>query len=429
MKRSFQFLAILVIALVIPQFAYATPAAQRCEPSTAVLSGNNAIYETEPGEVVRHTWSFENNGYCDWPRGVQFVFVGGERFSGPHTYDLDQLAPGQTASVVADLQAPSSAGEYVGEWQLRSKDIALSEKLPVSFAVVALQIALPASDPVRNNGDFTQEPGPREPAGDVVIEPLFMGEVPHIASFGDLIEIPPGETVDGEIVCEQGFPVGAHWHSPTHLWEPDTDQAPRIYRSQGGGDSWRFGFRNPSNEVSAYYFASVRCLVNAPGSTFNVTIPLNLFARQSATANAICPGDSVIVGGGFDLQAGSGVELRTSDSDMASNSWELKAYNPAAAATAVTVAATCYSDEGASVSRSTSGWKEADSGEIAAAGATCPEGTLTTNGGFGHIGFIYYYSKPYITHLGNGTTWLVRVWNPSIIDHHVYASATCLSLP
>jgi hypothetical protein len=73
-----------------------------------------------PNLTFTKTWRLKNNGTCTWTTSYAIVFSGGNAMNGPATQNLaGSVNPGQTIDVSVNLTAPSSTGDYKGEWKLR----------------------------------------------------------------------------------------------------------------------------------------------------------------------------------------------------------------------------------------------------------------------------------------------------------------------
>ncbi|KAA3647114.1 MAG: hypothetical protein DWQ07_06355 [Chloroflexi bacterium] len=424
MRITLRLMVIALAAFVLPQLVLAAPTEQRCEPSAAVISGADAVYESAPGEVVRHTWKLENDGRCDWPRGTQLVFAGGERFSGPQSYELDSLAPGQTTNVVVDLQTPTSAGEYSGVWQVRSGDAAISGRLVVGFIVAPPVIAEP-NNPTRD--DSGQDDLPFG-----IDSPQTHGGLP--TPFIDLqasdnVQVPAGGIGNVTIACEEGVVVGGGWY----IYEDfegshNYNNSATVYESRQVGNGWRLSFRNPSDtDILAY--GAAYCLHNVGGTTFDIIYPVPLNPLSSNEGLAHCPEGSLMVGGGFNVFPYDELELRRNDSSPDTNSWKIKVFNRSAFSTSATVSATCYIGGTASISRVASGWNSIDPQEGDWEYVFCPEDSLMTNGGFGQTGFLYQQSLNFDEVASAPDYWQVAAYNPFGSTHSLYASAVCVSFP
>jgi hypothetical protein len=89
----------------------------------------------EPGTVFRKTWRIRNSGTCTWDAGYRFMFLSGDRMSGPRSMPLGSLdrnpqstplfpivRPGEEIELSVTLIAPFEEGTSLGEWQLFAPD-------------------------------------------------------------------------------------------------------------------------------------------------------------------------------------------------------------------------------------------------------------------------------------------------------------------
>lgn len=73
-----------------------------------------------PGAGFRKTWRIYNNGTCTWDTNYYLDFVSGDRMQGGSVRVPATVKPGQTVDISADLIAPYTAGNYKGNWQMRT---------------------------------------------------------------------------------------------------------------------------------------------------------------------------------------------------------------------------------------------------------------------------------------------------------------------
>lgn len=73
-----------------------------------------------PGAGFRKTWRIYNNGSCTWDSNYYLDFASGDRMQGGSARIPGTVKPGQTVDISVDLIAPSKAGNYKGNWQMRS---------------------------------------------------------------------------------------------------------------------------------------------------------------------------------------------------------------------------------------------------------------------------------------------------------------------
>ncbi len=78
--------------------------------------------ELIPGEEFTKVWQLRNTGSCTWNSAYSLVFDSGDSMGGPASKSLTAgtVAPGQVVDISVDLTAPSSPGEYRGNWKIRN---------------------------------------------------------------------------------------------------------------------------------------------------------------------------------------------------------------------------------------------------------------------------------------------------------------------
>ena len=72
------------------------------------------------GSGFRKTWRVYNNGSCTWDSNYYLDFVSGDRMNGNSVRIPTTVKPGQTIDISVDMVAPNRAGNYKGNWQMRS---------------------------------------------------------------------------------------------------------------------------------------------------------------------------------------------------------------------------------------------------------------------------------------------------------------------
>ena len=105
----------------------------------------------EPGKVFTKTWSLKNVGTCTWTSGYDIVFYSGDAMGAPSAVQITTgtIAPGQTVEVSVNLTAPSSAGTYRGNWQMRdpSDNIFGIENSTSGYFWVEIKVVVPTNTP------------------------------------------------------------------------------------------------------------------------------------------------------------------------------------------------------------------------------------------------------------------------------------------
>lgn len=71
-----------------------------------------------PGDKFTKTWRVKNSGSCDWPRGFQIMFVGGDRFGADTTTINQKVKAGDAVEISIPMTAPYLSGVVNSNWQL-----------------------------------------------------------------------------------------------------------------------------------------------------------------------------------------------------------------------------------------------------------------------------------------------------------------------
>jgi len=73
------------------------------------------------GETFTKIWRLKNAGSCDWTSDYALIFVNGNAMNGAAASPINTtVKPGQTVDVSVRLTAPADAGNYTGNWMLRT---------------------------------------------------------------------------------------------------------------------------------------------------------------------------------------------------------------------------------------------------------------------------------------------------------------------
>lgn len=96
---------------------------------------NNALYIGETGPADKTTvtagkpfekgWSMQNNGTCSWGEGYAFAFLSGQQLGGKDVVigsNDSSTSPGHSQAFIVKLTAPTTPGEYIGNWQMKAPD-------------------------------------------------------------------------------------------------------------------------------------------------------------------------------------------------------------------------------------------------------------------------------------------------------------------
>lgn len=74
-----------------------------------------------PGTEFSKVWRLRNVGSCAWTAKYELVFYSGDKMQGASTTKFNtRVEPGEYIDVGVNLTAPSSTGEYLGYWKLRT---------------------------------------------------------------------------------------------------------------------------------------------------------------------------------------------------------------------------------------------------------------------------------------------------------------------
>ncbi len=94
-------------------------------------SGSNCTYEAQlvssslpygaglnSAQSFTQTWELKNTGSCPWQEASLQLVTGNSFNSSPGEWPLPETAPGDTARLSLQFQAPQDAGTYRGDWQM-----------------------------------------------------------------------------------------------------------------------------------------------------------------------------------------------------------------------------------------------------------------------------------------------------------------------
>ncbi|MBV6396858.1 MAG: hypothetical protein HFACDABA_02460 [Anaerolineales bacterium] len=74
-----------------------------------------------PGAAFKKTWRLKNAGTCTWSTSYSLVYASGEKMGSTLSVAMPKaVAPGESVDVSVDMSAPSAAGKYRGNWQLKN---------------------------------------------------------------------------------------------------------------------------------------------------------------------------------------------------------------------------------------------------------------------------------------------------------------------
>jgi len=100
-----------------------TSAAPKCTDAAILVEDvtypDNTIVPA--GEKFTKTWKLQNTGRCKWV-GYTIAFVSGDRMSSPDTAPVPETEAGKPVDVSIDLVAPTTDGNYLGNFELRNAE-------------------------------------------------------------------------------------------------------------------------------------------------------------------------------------------------------------------------------------------------------------------------------------------------------------------
>ena len=98
--------------------------------SGAAQGCDNSIYLSDvtikdgtvmtPGQTFTKTWAVQNTGTCTWNTSYKLVFSFGTAMNGTSVAIPQDVAPGAQTQISVNLAAPSSLGNYTGNWKLQN---------------------------------------------------------------------------------------------------------------------------------------------------------------------------------------------------------------------------------------------------------------------------------------------------------------------
>lgn len=102
-----------------------------------------------PGETFTKVWRLQNVGTCTWTRDYKALLFSGDGMSAPSVVPMpDNVSPGETVDITADMVAPAKAGTYQGNWKLQNQDGAWFGIGPSGGSVFWVRVIVDASGAV-----------------------------------------------------------------------------------------------------------------------------------------------------------------------------------------------------------------------------------------------------------------------------------------
>lgn len=99
-----------------------TPGARACLNSAFVSDvtvPDGTVFA--PGQTFNKIWRVRNTGTCAWGPDDQFTFVTGEALTANAAIAVPATAAGATADLLVAMTAPTTPGNYSGQWRLKNR--------------------------------------------------------------------------------------------------------------------------------------------------------------------------------------------------------------------------------------------------------------------------------------------------------------------
>ncbi|MBS3919496.1 MAG: hypothetical protein KG012_11480 [Deltaproteobacteria bacterium] len=114
--------------------------------------------QMQPNQGFTKTWRLRNTGSCTWGSGYSLVFVGGTQMGAPGSVSVPSVAPNGTADISVPMIAPSSAGAYQGNWQMRNpKGQTFGQQVWVKINVASAPPPPPPPPPCTDGAQFVAD--------------------------------------------------------------------------------------------------------------------------------------------------------------------------------------------------------------------------------------------------------------------------------
>ncbi len=114
-----------LLASFIPLSGSGFPSASAATLCDAVKFVSDVTYKdgssVAPGLAFTKTWKLRNDGTCTWTTAYTLVYVSGEKMGTVLSVSIPAVtAPGGEVDVSVNMVAPTTAGSYTGNWQLKN---------------------------------------------------------------------------------------------------------------------------------------------------------------------------------------------------------------------------------------------------------------------------------------------------------------------
>jgi len=135
-----------------PQDEPSPPVVKEVEDDGIPCNDSHIISETikdgsvfSPGDTFKKSWTLRNEGDCDWTTGYTFKFIEGDRMSGESSFNIPSvIEPNEDITLIVNLTAPNTAGNYTGVWQLFADD---NEELGRYWVKITVGVVAPPAAP------------------------------------------------------------------------------------------------------------------------------------------------------------------------------------------------------------------------------------------------------------------------------------------
>jgi hypothetical protein len=213
------------------------------------------------GATFTKTWRLRNAGSCTWTADYALIYFSGSQMAGPAAVNIGaSVPPGQTIDVSVNLVAPSSAGNYIGYWKLRTN------------AGVGFGIGTNANSPFWVNIDVLTVPtvNPGNP----------------IDFAANYCSATWSSTASASLACSgsENFTTGSIYYTNAPLIEPsyqDNESTIVMIPPNGSGGSIQGVYPAMNVLAGDHFVALIGCLANSTNCT--VTFVLNYIADGGAT--------------------------------------------------------------------------------------------------------------------------------------------------
>jgi hypothetical protein len=137
--------------------------------------------DVQPNQAFQKGWRIQNTGSCTWNSSYYLAFTGGTQMNGQPTAIQASVPPGATYDMYVNLVAPSTPGQYTGEWTLfNNLNYGFGEKLFVAIEVIGGPTSVPPTTaPPTATPQPTLVPPPTQPPTQV--PPTATPEAPVVA--------------------------------------------------------------------------------------------------------------------------------------------------------------------------------------------------------------------------------------------------------